>query len=56
MVIYKWYETTPVLVYLVTKGIYVLAVNEGWVETDTDQLTMRELIPTGYELIISPPS
>ena len=35
--------------YVVSQGIDVLALTETWLGTDTDQLTINELVPGGYE-------
>ena len=31
--------------YIVSQGIDVLAITEMWLRTDTDQLTINELVP-----------
>ena len=42
-------NTMPVADYVVSQGIDVLALTETWLGTDTDQLTINELVPGGYE-------
>ena len=35
--------------YVVSQCIDVLALTETWLGSDTDQLTINQLIPTGYK-------
>ena len=35
-------------VYVISKGYDVLAFTKSWLETDTDQLTINELVSAGY--------
>jgi len=42
-------KARPVADYVVSKGIDVLALTEMWLGTDTDQLTINQLVPGGYE-------
>ena len=35
--------------YVISQGIDVLAITETWLGTDTDQLTINEVVPGGYE-------
>jgi len=39
----------PLVFYVVFQDIAVLVMTETWLGTDTDQITINELVPAGYE-------
>ena len=44
-----------VAVYVVSQDIDAYALTETWIRTGTDQLTINELVPGGYEINHIPP-
>jgi len=40
--------------YVVSRGVDVLALTETWLGTDTDQFTINNLVPAGYEFSYIP--
>lgn len=46
------YKAIAIDNYVVSQGINVLAVIETCLRTNTDQLTINQLIPTDYKLIL----